>query len=397
MAKIAVFIINDNNLRGIEGEKAERVCKYLLSDNKNDDIVIYEIEKNNKITIGDFNRVNDFSFLVLIKGLLYITREGIGVLSDIASRRKDISFLAPVSNESTVDEQRQSPPFMYQTITVFKWATEEIYKEFKDTVIESKRLDNFCIAFRRDMINDLPNDFHVKDLHNLIQNNKYKLGIAKGVYVHRYGNVYESSREDLLAYIPIDAKKILDIGCAKGLFGEILKKRQNCIVTGVDINPENISIAQSRLNTVICSDIETVISKGELGLYDCIVCGDILEHLIDPWAVVRGLKKHLRTGGLFIASTPNINNWAIIYDMLKGRWDYVPFSILSGTHLRFFTKQTFLELFLIAHYKILDIHFQKLGVPDKGKTFIENIKQCTDEISLDELEGSEIVIVAKNI
>jgi 2-polyprenyl-3-methyl-5-hydroxy-6-metoxy-1,4-benzoquinol methylase len=198
-----------------------------------------------------------------------------------------------------------------------------------------------------------------------------------------------------MVHVPLDAKDVLDIGCANGLFGELLKERQGCVVTGVEQDTELVNIAGARLDNVISGNIEEIIDRGILGRFDCILCGDVLEHLNNPWKVVGGLKRHLKKGGLFIASVPNIANWAIIYEMLKGRWDYVPFSILSGTHIRFFTRESLKELFEDAGYRIREIYFQGFEVPAEGAEFIGVLKKNLPEINVEELKASEIIIVAK--
>jgi 2-polyprenyl-3-methyl-5-hydroxy-6-metoxy-1,4-benzoquinol methylase len=132
-----------------------------------------------------------------------------------------------------------------------------------------------------------------------------------------------------------------------------------------------------------------------LGRYDCIVCGDVLEHLSDPWKVIKGLRRHLKQQGIFIASVPNIANWGIIYEMLKGRWDYVPFTILSGTHLRFFTRDSIKECFQDAGYEIRELYFQSFGIPPEGSEFIRSLKQTLPYVNEEELKASEVVIVAE--
>ncbi|MEW6585925.1 MAG: class I SAM-dependent methyltransferase, partial [Nitrospirota bacterium] len=232
------------------------------------------------------------------------------------------------------------------------------------------------------------------ELPGVINSRGLKLGVAEGVYVHRYGDVYESGREDLLEHVPLNAEKILDVGCAKGRFGEILKKRQKCAVTGIDTDAELLSVARGRLDKVIHGDIQDAIGNGLPELYDCIVCGDLIEHLNDPWKVLKGLSDCLRENGLLIASTPNIANWAILYEMMRGKWDYVPFSILSGTHIRFFTRKTFVELFEDTGYKVKEVILQSFEIPPRGVQFIAGIKGMS-EVSEEELRASEIVIVAE--
>ncbi|MEW6416501.1 MAG: class I SAM-dependent methyltransferase [Nitrospirota bacterium] len=395
MNKIAVFITKGDSFKDIEGETAQRVSKYLLRDKDEKTLNIFEVEEGDLLKIKDLHKYEGYEVVVFINGILFITYEGINVLSRMILNQKEFSVIAPVSNEGKVLHQRHAPPFLYQTISVFRWAAGEIYKEFKNTIIEVNEVDDFCLVFRKKLLNVLPDDLNIIDLLQIIKNRGLKIGIAKGVYVHRYGNVYESGREDLLAHVPSDAKNILDVGCARGLFGELLKKRQKCVVTGVDTDNELINIAKNRLDNVIHGDIEEILNKGILRTYDCIVCGDLLEHLCNPWKVVKGLKSHLRKEGLFIASTPNISNWAIIFEMLKGEWNYVPFSILSGTHIRFFTRKTFTELFKEAGYKIKEISFQSVGVPPLGIEFIAYLKNRMTEINEEEIKSSEIVIVAE--
>jgi hypothetical protein len=41
-----------------------------------------------------------------------------------------------------------------------------------------------------------------------------------------------------------------------------------------------------------------------------------------------------------------------VADLLEGRFDYVPYSILSGTHIRFFTRRSVLDLFEGSGYQV---------------------------------------------
>jgi 2-polyprenyl-3-methyl-5-hydroxy-6-metoxy-1,4-benzoquinol methylase len=395
MGKIAVFIITEGGFKGIEGQTAQRVLKRLLCEDDDRTLDLYEIERDDPLKISDVIGYQGYDVFILIHGNLFITQEGINLLAKIAVDRQDLSAIVPVTNLSKVSQQIQPPPFFYQTISVFKWAQREIYEQFRDKAVEVEEIDDFCLAFRREALEGLPEDVCLTRLPGLIRQADLIYGIAKGVYAHRYGDLYESAREDLIGHVPLDSRNILDIGCANGLFGQMLKKRQSCVVTGIECDTELVNMAKARLDNVINGDIEEIIDRGSLGRFDCILCGDILEHLNDPWKVVGGLKRHLKKGGLFIASVPNIANWAIIYEMLKGRWDYVPFSILSGTHLRFFTRHSLKELFEDAGYRIREIYFQGFEVPAEGAEFIGMLKKNLPEINVEELKASEIVVIAE--
>lgn len=393
--KIAVLSIKGEALKGLEGKTAQRVMRHLLSEGRGKSVDVFEVDRDKALTIKDLYAYGKYDVFVFINGTVFITHEGIHILSGIALKRKELSVIVPVSNEIKILQQRYAPPFIYQTISVFKWAAQEIYKKFKDDVRDVPEVDSFCFAFRKELLKSLPADCNLLDLPQIVKDSKFKFSVAKGVYAHRYGNVYESGREDLLKHVPLDAKEVLDIGCAGGLFGEMLKKRQKCIVTGIDTDIELINIAKDRLDKIINGDIEEIVDKGILGIYDCVVCGDLLEHLNNPWEVVKKLKDYLKKGGLFIASTPNIMNWGILFELLNGRWDYVPFSILSGTHIRFFTKKTLMELFEEGGYKIKGIFLQGFEIPPQGVEFIAGLKNIFSEINEEEVKASEIVAVAE--
>ncbi len=393
MDKTAIIIVKEDRFTGMEGETALRVMRRLLRGRSVEAADIFETDRNNPLTVGDIWR-KGYDVFVFISGILFITHKGIDVLSDMAGRNRD-SVIGPVSNESRMASQRRTPPFFYQTLSVFKWATEDVYGEFGDTLTEVEEIDDFCFAFGKEILEGLPGERSVGDLPVLLKERKVRCGVAGGVYAHRYGNCYESAREDLLEYVPISARKVLDIGSARGLFGEMLKKRQLCSVTGIDMDKESVGVSRGRLDSVIHGNIEKIVEQGVLESYDCIVCGDVLEHLYDPWKVVRALRGRLKDGGIFIASTPNIMNWAVLYEQLKGRWDYIPFTILSGTHIRFFTKETLIELFEDAGYTVKGVHLQNFGIPPRGAELIAHLKKAMNEIDEEELTASEIVAVAE--
>ncbi len=394
MGKTAVIIINADSLGGLEGDTARRVCKHLLSEADGRTPDIFEVDGGRLSKIGDILKYKEYDVFVLLKGTVFITCKGIRTLSGIALKRKELSIIVPVSNESLVSHQRFAPPFIYHTLSVFKQAAEEIYKKFKDHITDVREADDFCLVFRRELLKSMPAGGSLFDLPGIVKKGRFKFAVAKGVYAHRYGNCYESARDDLMAHVPMDAREILDVGSARGLLGEMLKKRQRCVVTGVEIDNEMTAVCRSRLDNVINLDIEAAINKKILGKYDCIVCGDILEHLNDPWKVVRGLKNHLRKRGVFIASTPNVMNWALLFELLRGRWDYVPFTVLSGTHIRFFTVNSLKELFEDAGYKVKDVKLQSFGLPPGGAEFIAGLRNIFPGINEEEAKASEIIVVA---
>src|SRR5206468_6051802 len=88
-----------------------------------------------------------------------------------------------------------------------------------------------------------------------------------------------SFHAQVLTLVPETARRILDIGCAAGRLGEAIKQRQAANVTGIELDESAAEEARSRLDTVVAGNIEEIDPGFSPHNFDCVVCGDILEHL----------------------------------------------------------------------------------------------------------------------
>lgn len=156
---------------------------------------------------------------------------------------------------------------------------------------------------------------------------------------------YESIRWDMISMIPATCKTFLDAGCGEGVTGKTIKQQfQDVQVTGIEINPQAANIAREVLDCVILGNLES--AEAELGdqHFDCILFGDILEHLVDPWYTLQIYRGRLTTGGYMLLSLPNIQHYSIILGLIRGNWTYRSRGLLDQTHLRFFTYREILKL-----------------------------------------------------
>lgn len=168
----------------------------------------------------------------------------------------------------------------------------------------------------------------------------------------RPDNYYSSTRSDLAALVPAEARRILEVGCGAGQLGGLLRQRGHH-VSGIELIPAAADEASRRLDDVVCGDIETIELPWAEASFDAILCGDVLEHLADPWRTVRRLSALLVSGGLLIASIPNVQNYRVIRGLIRGRWHYRERGLLDFGHLRFFTWQSIVELFGQADLQII--------------------------------------------
>jgi len=166
---------------------------------------------------------------------------------------------------------------------------------------------------------------------------------------------YVGLRDDVLNLVPDNVSKGLDIGCSIGILGEQIKQKNHAEVVGIEVDEQMAKVAKEKLDKVIVGDIEKINLADYLvpNYFDCIIFADILEHLKNPWDVLKSVTNFLSDDGIIIASIPNIRHYTTIINLIfRGYWPYRERGIHDKTHLRFFTLKNIKELFQYANLNI---------------------------------------------
>jgi SAM-dependent methyltransferase len=208
-----------------------------------------------------------------------------------------------------------------------------------------------------------------------------------------FAQYFSVARSEMLPFIPTEARQFLELGCGAGEFAAAVKFTRSCQYVGVEMVPRAASLARDVLDDVYVADIERDTPPFRKGQFDCLICHDVLEHLRDPWEVLRKYKYFLRPGGHVVASLPNVRYYDVIRDLiLHKRWEYQEWGVLDRTHLRFFTKMTMRKMFIACGYDVLRLE----GINGKPMTLPMKILNELTRGYIDDMRFIQFAVVARN-
>lgn len=168
--------------------------------------------------------------------------------------------------------------------------------------------------------------------------------------------VHDAHNPDLLKFIPLSSRKIIEIGCSSGaLAREFKASSADCEWLGLDIDESYTKLARRYCDDTIAMDIESAAPAffDAQADRDCWIFGDTLEHLKDPWKILNQIRAVLPKDGCIVACIPNAQHWSVIAKLSIGDFRYEDSGLLDKTHLRWFTKKTIIELFASSGFKIV--------------------------------------------
>ncbi len=320
---------------------------------------------------------------------------GLRLVHALASR-PDLDLALPVSNESEDQASRAAPPFAYPTPTGLAEAAEWTVSQSGGVLRPASSPQSPVYAVRRAVLDALPKPTLLRDVPREAGRRGFRAAIDPGAYVHRYGAMDASVREDLAARVPDGADWILDVGCSRGATAIALRANgrpdRPVHIVGIEPDVEDARAAAEVYDEVLPVPLEDV-TRDFSGQFDAILFGDVLEHLADPSDALVRVRPWLSERGVVIASVPNVGHWSIVDDLLRGRFDYVPYGILSGTHVRFFTRATLVDLFEASGYRVVRIDTQILPASPEGAARRDRLA-CFPGASPD-LDVSEFIAVAR--
>lgn len=102
-----------------------------------------------------------------------------------------------------------------------------------------------------------------------------------------------------------DTDKVIEVGCGAG---HVLEKINRGKLYGIDISEIQIKRAKERLgNKVILQKTPGESIPFEDKFFDKILCSEVIEHVLDPVALLKEIRRVLKDDGILSLSIPNEN------------------------------------------------------------------------------------------
>jgi O-antigen biosynthesis protein len=138
---------------------------------------------------------------------------------------------------------------------------------------------------------------------------------------------------------------VLDVGCGTGMLGKFLSQHKQCVVDGVDIDSEAVALAKQKYRKTAVVNLESGSLAGIFNAeaYDCIVMADVIEHLVHPEQLFGDIKQLLKPDGILLFSIPNITHISAGLELVLGKFGYSGSGLLDSTHVRFYSRQGFID------------------------------------------------------
>lgn len=197
---------------------------------------------------------------------------------------------------------------------------------------------------------------------------------------------YNNANPALLDRIPSTVSSVLEVGCGAGALARCLKARLPSVrYVGCERQSTVADAAkEAGVDHVLLGDVEQLFDQIQaLGPYDCIIYGDVLEHLIEPEALLERHCSLLSEGGLILASIPNAQHWSMLVNLIQGTFPRNESGLFDRTHLRWFTRRDILHL--LEHLRLvpLEVSGQSLGTQQESEAVAQGLSPLLPALGVD--------------
>jgi len=191
-------------------------------------------------------------------------------------------------------------------------------------------------------------------------------------------------------------QRLMDIGCDTGTFLAVAAREFGISPIGVDVGARALAVAAQQGIEVYRATIET--APEHLQDLAAITAIDLIEHLSDPAAFLREIRKRLRPGGVAYLETPNIRSAVygtgrILSSLTGGRPAALYQRLFPAQHIQYFTRASLATLVKACGFELARMGTRALPWDDIAASGLVRAGMAGMQ-TLDRMTGERILIWA---
>ena len=163
----------------------------------------------------------------------------------------------------------------------------------------------------------------------------------------------------------VEGKRVLDIGCGSGHWREDWMHRQirdsAREATGIELDANAVAKMRAQGFDLHQGDAQTF-SLGRK--FEVIHAGELIEHLENPGAFLRAVKKHLEPGGTVVVTTPNAFG---VSNFIYRLWGEVRF---HDEHVAWYCDATLRQLLERCGFEVLEVKHLPHETPGRVRSLM---------------------------
>jgi predicted O-linked N-acetylglucosamine transferase (SPINDLY family) len=171
---------------------------------------------------------------------------------------------------------------------------------------------------------------------------------------------------DVFNFMRPGYRKVVEVGSSSGALARVYREgNPDAAYVGIEIDAGYAEASKRYCTEVILGNVEKLPQETFTALADgdCWIFADALEHLYDPWQMVRKIRANARDGVEIIACIPNAQYWGLQSCLNTGRFIYQDSGLLDRTHIRWMTRITMIDLFQANGFRIEQMISRILNPP----------------------------------
>lgn len=163
-------------------------------------------------------------------------------------------------------------------------------------------------------------------------------------------------RHEIADQVPEGSRNIMEFGFWDASLLLWLRRDKGCRgIYGVEIDERAVERTRDMLDKAWLMDLcreDSDLEPEYHGFFNYILAPMSLEHISDPWYVLKKFNRYLRMGGKVVAEVPNVQSWECLYRILTGDFPYVSGGTWDFRHLRWYTLKSLQDMAFVAGMRI---------------------------------------------